>query len=89
VVIEGMASRLPVVAAAAGGPAEVIEDGVNGFLTSPGEVKPLARVLRRLADDPELRDRIAAEGQKTSGNFTPERAAEEMVAIYEEILALS
>ena len=89
VVIEGMASGLPVVAAAAGGPAEVIEDGVNGFLTSPGEVKPLARVLRRLADDPELRDRIAAEGQKTSGNFTPERAAEEMVAIYEEILALS
>jgi glycosyltransferase involved in cell wall biosynthesis len=86
VVIEGMAAGLPVVAAAAGGPAEVIENGVNGFLSPPGDAKKLARVLRRLADDPELRRRIGAVGRETSRSFSPERAAEEMTSIYDEIL---
>lgn len=88
VVVEGMAAGLPVVAAAAGGPAEVIEDGVDGLLTPPGDAKELARVLRLLADDPELRNRLGARAQETSRRFGAEEAAETMVGIYEEILAV-
>lgn len=52
VVIEGMAGRVPVIAAAAGGPAEVITDDVNGVLYPMGDQSALAAAMRRLADDP-------------------------------------
>ncbi len=55
VVLEGMAAGLPVVAADAGGPAEIIDDGVDGLLYPPGDEAALAERLRRLADDRELR----------------------------------
>ena len=52
VVLEGLAAGVPVVAAAGGGPAELITNGVNGILTTPGNVPELATALRRLVDDP-------------------------------------
>lgn len=60
VVVEGMAAALPVVAASAGGPAEVLADGITGLLVPPGDVDGLATALRRLAGDPEGRARLAA-----------------------------
>ena len=55
VVVEGMAAGLPVVAAYAGGPAEVVEQGRTGFLSPPGDVGALAEQLRELRDDPAAR----------------------------------
>lgn len=43
VVVEGMAAGLPVVAADAGGPAEVIPDGVDGLLYLPGDADALSK----------------------------------------------
>ena len=60
VVIEGMASGLPVVAPRAGGPAEVIEDGVTGILYPMGDVGALAGALRELAGKPALRSRCVS-----------------------------
>ena len=37
VVAQGMAAGVPVVAADAGGPAEMIDDGVNGFVVPAGD----------------------------------------------------
>lgn len=45
VVVEAMASGVPVVAARAGGPTEIIEDGLSGWLVPPGNVAALARCL--------------------------------------------
>jgi glycosyltransferase involved in cell wall biosynthesis len=41
-----------VIAANAGGIAEVIEDGVNGRLVPPGDTNALAAALREIACDP-------------------------------------
>lgn len=88
VVVEGMAAGLPVVAAAAGGPAEVIQDGIDGVLTPPGDAKELARALRRLADDPELRRHLGTRARIASKRFSGERTAIELNAIYKNIAAL-
>jgi glycosyltransferase involved in cell wall biosynthesis len=86
VVLEGMASGVPVVAAAAGGPAELITNGVNGILTAPGDQRALAAALRTLHDDPGLRARLGNAGRERSREFTPERTAEQLLAVYREII---
>ena len=86
VVLEGLAAGVPVVAARAGGPAEVITDGVDGILTSPGDAAELARELRRLVDDPALRDRLAAAGHRRSADFTPERTVARLLDVYSDLL---
>jgi glycosyltransferase involved in cell wall biosynthesis len=86
VVLEAMAARVPAIAARAGGPAELITDEVDGLLTAPGDVDELASALRRLHDDPELRQALASAGKKRSLEFTPERTAAQLLAVYRQIV---
>lgn len=86
VVLEGMAAGLPVVATAAGGPAELIADGVDGLLTPPGDASALADALRRLRDDPALRERLGAAARQRSREFTSERTATQVLEVYRAVL---
>ena len=86
VVAQGLAAGVPVVAADTGGPAEMIEDGVNGFLVSAGEVISLADVLVRLAREPQIRIEVGARGRETAARFQPEVVATEVQAVYSEVL---
>jgi phosphatidylinositol alpha 1,6-mannosyltransferase len=52
---EAAASGLPVVAPAVGGPLDLVDEGVTGFLVPPGDGGALAAAVRRLAGDPPLR----------------------------------
>lgn len=49
--LEGMGFGLPAIATTAGGAAEVVHDGEDGFLVPPGDAPALARRLRRLCED--------------------------------------
>lgn len=57
---EAAASGVPVVAPAAGGPLDLVEHGVTGFLAEPGNGTAITEAVARLAADPALR---AAQGQ--------------------------
>jgi glycosyltransferase involved in cell wall biosynthesis len=87
VVVEAMAAGLPVVAAAAGGPAEVVTDGVDGILVPPGDVDRLAAALRRLAGDADLRDRLGQAGRVRAAAFRPEAVAASVMELYRAVLA--
>jgi glycosyltransferase involved in cell wall biosynthesis len=87
VVVEGMAAGLAVVAADAGGPAEVVTHGVDGLLCPPGDVGALAAVLRRLADDPGLRVRLGAAGLVRAADFSPDAVADQVRAVYGGVLS--
>jgi len=86
VVLEGMAAGLPIVATAAGGPAELVDPGVNGLLTPPGDADALAEALRRLHGDAVLRERLGTAGYERSREFTPERTARQLLEVYRSIL---
>lgn len=85
VVLEAMAAGLPVVAPCAGGPAEVITDGVNGLLYPMGDAAALAEHLRRLAADGELRARLGDAGRRRAEGFSPARVAEKILAVYRHL----
>lgn len=86
VVLEGMAARLPVVATASGGPAELITDEVDGLLVPAGDAPALAKALVRLRNDSALRDRLATAASERSRAFTPERTAKALLEVYDSIL---
>lgn len=52
-VAEAMMSGKPVIASAAGGSAELIEDGVSGRLVAPGDAEALAQAIDDLVSNPE------------------------------------
>ncbi|MBL8382403.1 MAG: glycosyltransferase [Burkholderiales bacterium] len=64
VVLEAMAAALPVVCGAPGGFTDLIDDGVNGYVTVDQD-ETLQRVLQ-LAADPPLRARLGARARQTA-----------------------
>jgi glycosyltransferase involved in cell wall biosynthesis len=63
VIVEGMLAGRPVVATAAGGALEIIEDGVTGLLVPPDDAAALGRALGRLMDDPAFARRLGSHGR--------------------------
>jgi glycosyltransferase involved in cell wall biosynthesis len=58
--VEALSVGTPVVATTVGGVPEVVHDDQNGLLVPPGDVQALAAAFRRVLDDDQLRDRLAA-----------------------------
>lgn len=63
VVMEALGSGVPVVSSFVGGMAELVEDGVNGFLVAPGDADQLADRIDRLVTDGELRASMGKAGR--------------------------
>jgi glycosyltransferase involved in cell wall biosynthesis len=55
VIIEAQASGLPVVVSDVGGPCELVEHGVTGFVTKARDVEEFTRAIQQLASDSSLR----------------------------------
>ena len=66
VVMEAMASGLPVVATNVGALTEEIEDAVSGFLVAPGDARALADATLRLVDNVELRQSMSRAARTTA-----------------------
>jgi glycosyltransferase involved in cell wall biosynthesis len=71
-VVEALAVGTPVVATAVGGVPEAVEDGRNGLLVPVGDVEAFATAVRRIVEEPGLRDRLAAEAAPSVERFSPE-----------------
>ncbi|MDG2122098.1 MAG: glycosyltransferase [Verrucomicrobiales bacterium] len=72
VLLEALASGLPVVSTDVGGISEVLEDGRHGALVKPGDAKAFAEGLERVLREVPNREVVASDGKK----FTWERSVE-------------
>ena len=85
-IMESMAAGVPVVACRVGGNGELIRDGENGFLVSPGNVEELAERIDRLARESELRKSLGAAARKDAERFTVDKVAGEYERFYLSLL---
>jgi glycosyltransferase involved in cell wall biosynthesis len=58
VVLEAQASGLPVIVSDMGGPRDLVQHGRDGFITKALDSGELAEAIRRLTEDPRLRERM-------------------------------
>lgn len=84
VIAEGLACGRAVIISAAGGAAELVEDGVDALTVRPGDTAGLARAIDRLAADASLRERLGAAGRATAvRRFDPDAFTRAFLDLYE------
>jgi glycosyltransferase involved in cell wall biosynthesis len=74
VILEAMASGLPIISTSVGGIPEVVINGQNGFLIRPNNPVELADTIEKIINDKSLVQKMGAEGRKmVSQNFDIEK----------------
>jgi glycosyltransferase involved in cell wall biosynthesis len=88
---EAMALGKPVVASAAGGNPELVQDRSSGLLVPPRDPEALAAAVGKLLEDPALSSRLAraARERVVSGGFTTEARLDRIEAVYRGLLPRS
>jgi phosphatidylinositol alpha 1,6-mannosyltransferase len=85
VILEAMASGLPVIAAPAGGVADHLRDGVNGLAYPPGDTAAMARAIIALVRSPHLRIRLAQGARDSAEGLSWERELDRLDESYREV----
>jgi glycosyltransferase involved in cell wall biosynthesis len=87
-IAEAMACGRALIAAGAGGAAELFRHGHDAVGVPPGDAATLAEAVRQLAHDPGRRDRLGANARLTAcRRFGRERLAPQLLAVYRRLLA--
>ncbi len=79
---EYMSAGRPIVASDLPAIREVLHDGVDGLLVEPGDADALARAIRRLIADPALAARLAAAALEAAPQYSWDRRAERLEAVF-------
>lgn len=88
VMLEAWACGVPLVAAAAAGPAAFVKSGENGILVPVNDPKSLASALQQLRQDKALQEKVVAGGLASyNAQFTRAAVTEQMLALYQKIIA--
>ena len=86
-VLESMAAGIPVVATKVGGVVELIEDGKDGLLISPGDSPALVEAIRRILEDQELKSVLVQNAkEKVRDYFSIEKMVNDHASLYTEVL---
>lgn len=86
VVAEAMAAGLPIIASSAGGPAEIIEDGVTGLLVPPDNPVALALAMKQLIESPSLAAQLSHAGHVAVAGNNAQSWAEQFESVLRSIL---
>jgi glycosyltransferase involved in cell wall biosynthesis len=85
--LEAMASGTPVIASRIGGIPEVVQDGVTGYLVTPGDVDELRVRIAALLGDPSRARRMGEAGRALAlERFTWDHCARRCLAAYADLV---
>lgn len=86
-VLEAFATGIPVLAPRAGGVVENIQDGSNGFLFTPQDAEDFAQKLKRLVDNPYLRQEMGRNGRQGLEKYSWDNTVQNLVEIWSAQIA--
>ena len=85
VLLEAMSFSIPAVAfACKAGVSEVVKDGVNGYLVTPGDIKEFARKIDKLISNDAERHSKGIKARETLSKFSKDRVLNEWERILEK-----
>lgn len=87
VVLEAMASGLPVVAARSGGPMDMVHHGNNGFLFAPGHIDDLVACVSRVILDVDLHQTMRKEALREASRRSWSVVMDGLVCVYESFVS--
>ena len=83
VIIEALASGIPVVASHLSGIPELVETDITGITVPPGDASAIADALRRLAADPALRRRLGRAGRaRVEADYDLDANARRLIGLF-------
>ena len=86
VTLEAMASGLPVVAAVASGATSLVQHGLTGMLSEPGDIDAFADSLARYQSDPSLRAEHGAAGLEFAKTMDWDEINGAVMHVYERVI---
>lgn len=87
VIIEAMALGKPVVATAPGGPGEIIENGIDGFLVPPKDSKSIADCVIKILENNEFTLRLSVKAQdKIKQEYNVKKYVNSIQNLYDRFL---
>ncbi|MFH8795395.1 glycosyltransferase family 4 protein [Streptomyces sp. NPDC017941] len=84
---EAMASGVPVIAPAVGGPLDLVVPGRTGSLVAPGDADAVRDAVWSMAADPRLRAAYGAAGREAVRTRTWDAVGDQLIGHYEDVLA--
>jgi glycosyltransferase involved in cell wall biosynthesis len=88
VLLEAMATGMPVITTDTCGMPDVVEDDFNGLLVPPANSLAMEEAILRLARSAELRQRLGEAARETMKRYTWERAGRQLEELYRHVLAV-
>ncbi len=86
VLLEAMASGMPVITAETCGMTDVVENDFNGILVPPADAGAIEEAVLRLVSSAELRNRLGQAAQQTMKRHTWERSALMLEKLFQHVL---
>jgi glycosyltransferase involved in cell wall biosynthesis len=86
VILEAWAAGVPVLASRASGPANLLEDGINGWLFDLDEPQTFHEAFQRTWSDEQLARQLVSRGSQACRQFSPEAVANRLSRLYRELV---
>lgn len=85
-VLEAMSYSLPIISTKVGGIPEIIADGVNGYLITPGGKDAIYASIKKLLDNPELAKQMGAKSLERVKEHLPAYVEKQLHDLYESLV---
>lgn len=86
VLLEAMASGMPVITAETCGMPDMVQDGFNGLLVPPADAAALEDAIARLAESEELRERLGRAAQESMKRYEWSSAAHKLEDLFVKVV---